>query len=112
MRIKHLETVSAHNHPSPTVAAGKKLLILSVATTLLQSSITRKKAMVAEPQLSSLEKEKLVKELESIGELLQAIKCGEGEACGNWDFELTWIVARKAMIIDEKEAWMSRKYPV
>ena len=111
MRIKHLETVSTLNHPSPAVAAVKNMVVISAASNLLESSISRKKAAATDPSTSNMEAKELAKEIESLNELMDAIKRGDGDACNNWNFELTWIVARKAIVVDEKEAWMSIKNP-
>ena len=43
---------------------------------------------------SSVEAEKLVKEVESINELIAAIKRGEDQACNNWEMKLTLIFNR------------------
>lgn len=112
MRITQLQTISSHNHLSPTVAATKKSGILSVAIVLLEASLSRKKAMAADSLTSSQEVEKLDKDVTSISELIEAIKRGEDHACNNWDMEMTWIVARKAIIVDDNGSWMSAKYSV
>ena len=112
MRLTRLETISTKNHPSPAVAASKKLAVLSAAVALLEASVSRVKSMAADPLLPSLQVERLVKKTESITELVEAIKRGEDDACNNWEMEMIWIVARKAIIVNENESWMSVKYPV
>ena len=112
MRITQLETISSLNHPSPAVAASKKLGILSAAVALLEASASRRKATLRNHFTSSIEAEKLVKEMESINGLIAAIKRGEDQACNNWEMEMTLIVARKAIIVTENEPWMSTKYAI
>ena len=110
MRITQLETISSLNHPSPTVAASKKQGILSAAVALLEASASRRKVTLANPLTSRIEAEKLATEMESITELIAAIKRGEDHACNNWEMEMSIIVARKAIIVDENGPWMSTKY--
>ncbi len=111
MRITQLQTISSRNHPSPAVAASRKLEILSVAVVMLEASISRRKAIIADPATSSLQVDKLVKEIESMTEQVKAIKMDEGIASNDWDMEMTLIIARKAVTVNENEPWMSLKYP-
>ncbi|KAL9117371.1 MAG: hypothetical protein Q9187_006092 [Circinaria calcarea] len=111
MRITQIQTVSTANHPSAEVAVIKKFGILQAAVVLLEASLSRRKSIVADPQTSDSEKEKEAKEIDSITQLIAVIKRGEDHALNIWDMELTWIVARKAIILDVKDAWMSVKYP-
>jgi SAM-dependent methyltransferase len=109
MRIRHLETISTAHHSDPQVAVGKKFGVISAASVLLESSINRNKA-AAESATGAL-KEKLERDVQAMTALMEAIKRGEGDAINNWDFEMTWIVARKALVLDEEEPWMAKKYP-
>lgn len=112
MRITQIQTVSTVKHPSPEVAAIKKFGILQAALVLLEASLSRRKMIVVDPQTSNGEKEKEAEEIESITKLIAVIKCGEDHAFGVWDMEMTWIVARKSIVLSVKDAWMSVKYPV
>ena len=109
MRILHLETVSTLNHPSPLAAAGKKKYLTSAGTAIYNSGISRRKAKLAEPSTSNFEAEKLIEEINSLTGWVEQINRGEIDF--DWDFEITWIVARKAIVMDEKESWMPIKYP-
>ena len=111
MRITQLQTVSTVNHPLPEVAATKKAGILQATVALLEASHSRRKGIVADPQTSDLEQDKEAKEIDSITELIAVIKCGEDHAFNIWDMEMTWIVARKSIILGVKDAWMTMKYP-
>lgn len=111
MRITQLETVSTRTHSSPAVAAGKKPAIFSAAVVLLQESALRRKRIVADVSTPSCESEKLLIEIEEIEKLIEAIKCGEDQACNNWEIELTWIIARKALLVNNGDGWMSAKHP-
>ncbi|KAI9694168.1 MAG: hypothetical protein M1822_003439 [Bathelium mastoideum] len=110
MRIRYLETVSTADHADPQIAVGKKFAVISAATVLLESSINRNKK--AAENMTGAEKEKLEKDVQAMTGLMEAIKQGEGDAINNWDFEMTWIVARKAIVLDEGEPWMTRKYSI
>jgi len=109
MRLTHLEMVSTLDHASPMVQAGKKAAVISAATVLLESSISRKKAAAPSSPASTLDAQVSSEEIESMEELLEAIK--SGNAVNNeWNFEVMWIVARKALVMKNEEAWMSIKH--
>ena len=110
-RILHLETVSTQDHPSPLVAAVKKAGILGTATALLKPRLERKSKIAQESPLSSAEKERSALEVKEITELLEAVRGGEDDACNRWEMEMTWIVARKAIISSDYHSWMTMKYP-
>lgn len=112
MHITHLQTISSQNHFSLTVTTTKKSSILFVAIILLEASVSRKKAMTADSLTSSQEIEKLAKNVTSMSELIETIKCEEDHACNNWDMKMIWIVARKVIIVNENEFWMSAKYSI
>lgn len=111
MRIVYLETISTRNHPSPAVAAAKHQVILAAAIALLCSGISRKEIIAANPLTASHEVEKLSEEIEEMTGLVEIIKSGDDMACNHWDMEMTWVVARRAIIVNQKESWMSAKYP-
>jgi len=109
MRLTHLEMISTLNHPSPIVQAGKKAGVISAATVLLESSISRKKAATLSFSASTVDAQMLCKEIKSMEELLEAVKSGEAVS-KDWNLELMWLVARKAIVLKNDEAWMSIKY--
>ena len=111
MRIVYLETISTRNHPSPAVAAAKHQVILAAAIALLSSGISRKETLAADPLTAIYEVEKLRKEIAEMTGLVKTIKSGDDMACNHWDMEMTWVVARKAILINQKESWMCAKYP-
>ena len=112
MRILHLETISTMNHPSPVVQAGKTHAIKSTALVLLQAGITRRETRAAQTQSSSssLEAQELKEDIKARKQLLDAWNQGTDPACNDWNFVMTSIVARKALVIDERQAWMTAKY--
>jgi len=109
MRLTHLEMVPTLNHPSPMVQAGKKAGMISAATVLLKSSISHKRAAALSFSASTVDAQMLCKEIKSMEELLDAIKSGEAVS-KDWNLELMWLVARKAIVLKNDEAWMSIKY--
>ncbi|MCJ1312095.1 hypothetical protein MMC25_005769 [Agyrium rufum] len=111
MRIQHLQTVSTAQHPDPLVAYAKKFAVISAASVLLEASIGRKQAELANGSTLASSKTQLEQDVQQMSGLLDAIKRGEGDAINGWDFEMTWIVARKAMVLDQNTPWMAAKYP-
>ena len=100
------------NHPSPVVQAGKTQAIKSTALALLQAGITRREIRAAQTQgsSSSLEAQELEEDIEARKQLLDAWNQGADPACNDWNFAMTSIVARKALVMDEHQAWMTAKY--
>ena len=110
MRLMHLETLSTLNHPSPAVDAGKRAAVMSAATALLMARISRKSAELESTSKPGFESEALSKEIQSMEETLKAVERGS-DAESSWDFDVTWIVARKAVILDTTKGWMTVKKP-
>ncbi|KAK3167845.1 hypothetical protein OEA41_004291 [Lepraria neglecta] len=110
VRIMHLETISTLNHPSRAVEAGKKQEIMGAAVQLLQAGMSRRQSLAAQVQVSGLEAKKLREEVEEMIGLIEAWRQGGDPACNDWDCTMTSIIARKALMIDAHEAWMTAKY--
>ncbi|KAL9002006.1 MAG: hypothetical protein Q9188_005046 [Gyalolechia gomerana] len=113
MRLVHLETVSTLNHPSSAVGLGKKTAVISAATALLKARISRKQDEFNSLSNSDSEKKKgLKEELDSMNKTLEAVERGDETNSSSWDFDVTWIVARKAIILDDgNQGWMTAKKP-
>ncbi len=109
MRILHLDTFSTMNHPSPMIQAGKKQGIKTTAVELLQAGISRRANKAAEAQASSAEAKKYRDDVEAMNQLLEAWNQERDPACNEWNFAMTSIVARKALVINEHLAWMVAK---
>lgn len=110
VRIMHLETISTMGHPSQVVEAGKKQEIMGAAVQLLQAGVSRRQTLVAEARCSSSQAQKLKDEAEEMKRLIEAWKQGGDPACNRWEYTMTSIVARKALLIKEHETWMTPKY--
>ncbi|KAL9582653.1 MAG: hypothetical protein Q9212_003175 [Teloschistes hypoglaucus] len=110
MRLIHLETISTLHHPSPAVEAGKKMAVKSSAIALLTARISRKSGELERESTGSGRVEKLREEIKSMNETLEAIKRGDDKD-NNWDFDVTWIIARKAIPVDVTQGWMTVKKP-
>ncbi|KAL8776839.1 MAG: hypothetical protein Q9194_002904 [Teloschistes cf. exilis] len=110
MRLIHLETVSTLDHPSPAVEADKKMVVMTVAIFLLTSRINRKSGELDRESSTSGKGEKLKEEIQSMNETLEAIQRG-GDMNSSWNFDVTWIVARKAIPVDINKGWMTIKKP-
>lgn len=103
MRILHLETISTMNHPSPVVQGGKTQLIRLTALQLLQAGISRRGVRASEAH-------ELEEDVEARQRLLDAWNQGIDPACNDWNFAMTSIVARKALVLSKHQAWMTAKY--
>ncbi|KAL8727029.1 MAG: hypothetical protein Q9166_006327 [cf. Caloplaca sp. 2 TL-2023] len=110
MRLIHLQTVSTLDHPSSAVEEGKKAAVMSAATALLMARISRKTTELESADVEGREAERLREEVESMNKTLKAIQSGD-DTNSSWDFDVTWIVARKAIAIDITKGWMSIKKP-
>lgn len=67
--------------------------------------------MAADAKIASEEKNQLIQEAEENEQLMEAI---ESEIIGgkfSWDATMTWIVARKAIIVDKDQDWMTANHP-
>ena len=110
LRILHLDTFSTMDHPSPIVQAGKKQGIKTTAIQLLQAGMSRRGALASRTGISAAEAHDLKEDVKILKDLLEAWNNGTDPACNDWNFAMTSIVARKAFIINEQEAWMTAKY--
>ena len=110
VRIMHLETISTVDHPSRAVGAGKEQVVLGVAVQLLQAAISRRQILLVNKQLSDSEAQRLEWEVREIERLVDAWQQGGDPASSRWDLAMTSIVAQKALLVDEHEAWMTPKY--
>ncbi|KAI4262734.1 MAG: hypothetical protein L6R42_002093 [Xanthoria sp. 1 TBL-2021] len=109
MRLIHLETVSTFNHPSPAVEMGKKAATMSVATALLKARLHRKSTEAQDSLEPDPRVGKLKEEVEAMKATLEIIQRGEEHS--TWDFDITWIVARKAIVQDTSKGWMTVRRP-
>ena len=92
------------------VNAMKKIVILGAARALLEPRLSRKKAEIEASSIANQATSNITEEIEDIEALIAAIKDGKAEACENWEMETTWIIARKAVILDRGDSWMNTKY--
>ena len=86
--------------------------MLGVAVQLLQAAMARRQKLLAKEHSSDSDDEQRFKE-EEVGEikrLLDAWQEGDDPASSRWDLAMTCIIARKALLVDEREAWMTPKY--
>ena len=105
----HLETFSTTDHPSVIVEAGKKQVIMGAAVQFLEAGVSRRQGILVEAKDSTSEAQNLEKEVGELKRLLEAWKQGEDPACNHWECAMTSIIAKKAIIISEHEAWMIPK---
>ena len=91
------------DHPSPVIQGGKTQLIKLTAVQLLQAGISRRGVRASGAQ-------ELEEDVEARQRLLEAWNQGTDPACSDWNFAMTSIVARKALVVSEHQAWMTAKY--
>lgn len=109
MRLIHLEILSMFNHPSSVVEASKMAMTKSVVTTLLKARIYRKSTELEVNPKPDPRAGRLREELEAMNTTLEAIERGEEDS--NCDFDITWIVSRKAILQDTSKGWMTVRRP-
>ena len=112
LRIMVVEPVSTYKHPAPEVQAHKDAVGLAVNTGLLKAGAMRKRALAAEERTSVDAKKKLIEEAERNEELAKAIERELKEKVNQWNAIMTWIVARKAIVLGEGEDWMTMNHPL
>lgn len=106
-----LETISTMDHPSPAVEARKKQSVSRGVVQLPQAGKSRRQNPVAIARFFLGPKHRSSKRrLKKMQRLVEARKQGGDPACNCWDLVMTSIVAIKALLISEHEAWMIAKY--
>ena len=99
-----LETMStAKLPPSAPVESMKQGIVLAAAAQMLDTGTTRRSALANDPQLSSVEAGEMRMQVDKMRRLVESIKKGEDPASCTWEFEVTWIVARKAVFASSNE---------
>lgn len=111
LRVIVVEPVSTYEHPAPEVQAHKDAVGLAVNTTLLRAGAVRRRALGAEEQTSPDTRRRLIKDAEQAEELAKAIERELEEKLNQWHAIMTWIVARKAIVLGENEDWMTVTHP-
>ena len=107
-----LETLSTNDHLSPAIELTKQTLVMATATRLFETGMIRRSALAADPQISAVEANWIRMEVEEMKGLAKSIKKSEDPAGRTFDFEMTWIVARKATFADGNEPWMRTRHSV
>ena len=110
MPIMHLETLSTLGHPSTTVQDRKTNTVSFGALQMIQAGASRRKVKAVEHQTSASEAKELAKDAEEMTKLVESMKQGDIFKPSSWDLAMTWIEARKAIIVGRDEAWMSARY--
>ena len=110
MRITHLETLSTTGHPSNTIQDEKTFLIKNTAIQFLHAGASRRQARATDAHTSASESKELVKDAEAMKDLARGLQEDDAGIETSWNLAMTWIVARKAVLFREHEAWMSARY--
>lgn len=111
LRIMQLQTTSTKDHPEPAVQEYTKPIILKTTTSMLQSGIERRKALAADRGKSwpESEEDRFMNDVvsESVGGVANGV---QNPKASDWNCEISWIVARKAIFVGQNEAWMTARW--
>ena len=105
LRIITLQTISTHQHPSSKVQAEKDAVGLAVNTRLLRSAATRMRDLAQQKQTTE-EGKLLTQTADKNEKLARTIEKDTKDKVNTWNADLTWIVAKKAMLVSVEEDWM------
>ncbi len=109
LRIMQLQSISTKGHAEPVVRENTSAIIKKTTSALLRSGVERRKASAAHDRPSEAEKE--LKATQEMSHFADALESGsEDPGTSDWNCEMTWIVARKAIFIGRDEDWMSARY--
>ena len=106
-RIVNLETVPTHNHSSSKVQAEKDAVGLAINRQLLLSGAARMRELSRNMDTTEREVNKLAQAAHRNEDLAATIKAATDDKTATWNADLTWLVARKAMVVPLNEDWMS-----
>ena len=109
LRLCSLETISTSHHPSPKVQAEKDAVGLAINTQLLLSGAARMRGLMQQAQTTEDKKIELAKCAQENEDLAEAIKAITNQDSTTWNADLTWIVARKAIVAPLDEDWMKAR---
>ena len=106
-RIVNLETVPTHNHTSSKVQVEKDAVGLAINRQLLLSGAARMRELSRNMDTTEGEVDKLAQAAHRNEDLAATIKAATDDKTATWNADLTWLVARKAMVVPLNEDWMS-----
>ncbi len=106
-RILNLETISTHNHTSSKVQVEKDAVGLAINRQLLLSGATRMRELSRKVETTEDEKNSLAQAANWNEDLAATIKAATDDKSATWNADLTWMVARKAMVVPLNEDWMT-----
>lgn len=79
-------------------------------TQLLLSAAVRKRALAEESQTTEEDKQDLLREAQANENIVKAIGKEITDGITTWDADMTWIVARKAVLVAQDEDWMTARH--
>ena len=106
-RILSLETITTHNHNSSKVQVEKDAVGLAINRQLLLSGAARMRELSQNMDMMEGENTKLAQAANRNEDLAATIKAATDDKTATWNADLTWMVARKAMVVPLNEDWMS-----
>lgn len=111
LRVLIIDTYSTHKHPSPDIQVLKGATGFSAHKEILRAIAVRKRAMAADAEIKFKDNNQLIKEADENEKLAEAVESEISGGAVSWDATLTWIVARKAIIVDRDQDWMTAIHP-
>ena len=108
-RILSLETISTYNHPSSKVEAEKDTVGLAINRQLLLSGAARMRDLAQKGETVEGRESRIPQAADRNEELAAVIQNATDDKKVTWNADLTWIVARKAMVVPLDEDWMSAR---
>lgn len=107
LRVFIMDTYSTHKHPSPDIQVQRGATRFSAHKDILRAIAARKRAMATDAEMTSEDKNQLIKEADENERLAEAVESEINGGAVSYDATLTWIVARKATIVDKDQDWMT-----
>ncbi|KAF4626945.1 hypothetical protein G7Y89_g11215 [Cudoniella acicularis] len=108
LRIMQLQTISTQDHPEAVVRENTSAIIKKATSALLRSGVERRRAIAAHAGSSEAEEE--LKTAQDMSDFADSFETGNDDpGTSVWNCELTWVVARKAVIKEDSEDWMSAR---
>ena len=108
-RILNLDTVPTHDHPSSKVQEETNAVGLAVNRQLLLSGAARLRDLARKTETVEGLENNFALAARRNEELAVAIQTATDNKITTWNADLTWIVARKAMVCPLSEDWMSAR---
>ena len=110
-KILQMETISTKTHPNPEFREQVGAWIKAGGRMALVLALQRKRRLLETNEFIGMDREKLQADIEDIEQILKMYEDGGEFEKAEKYAHLNWIVARKAVTVEEGEPWMEKVYP-